>query len=284
MQLLDLLVKFRDDLKQEEEDVTHVDQRRDVEIPNLFPIQKSEKTRPTNEVLDTFEDNFPNGLGNPSSFSKYNDEPVSSMPLLLNLIPSPEEQSHRVKYNDRSEPLFTANNYDTDPFLERSLLSRPNEIDNGFSDRNSYDGEDLTTKLLLMNDIPRIPDVESQIVFQPDSSFRKNRVIPASKFQEETLLSSLPSPASSGNDIESSQDIGVSKKYPTIFESTSSAWMRPENSFPWGRIDESTSSPSSPSLGTSSNFLDSILYPRNHDVEDELAKIYSLGSLLADED
>ena len=276
LQLLDLLVKFRDDLKQEENDISHKNTyRENNEVSNVIPV-RSDKT---NEAWDDVEDNYPMFLSNPSFLSKYSshEEPVSSMPLLLNLI-SPAEQPHRVKYTDRSDPLFTTTRgvYDADPFLERNLLSRPNDINKNDDDEEEQENE---RQLMLMNDLPRIPiqdgrqdDIDSEIVFQPEASVRENRVIPASVL-EESLLLSQSSPET--DMIPLDESLGISGSRVSLPESP---WKASEG-FSWGRLDDK------PSSSQTSSFLDSILFPGNllSQSEVELGKIYSMRSPLADE-
>lgn len=273
LELLDLLTKFRDELKQQEErDVIIPTERftdNDViELPSLFE-DDSQVLGTRNDVPDGKDE----GMFTPLKSTSYGVSATVS-PLFLDLL-----AAAAAKNNDVYDPFLV----DFDPYASQSSHTRETDA------KRSYRDDREENKLLLMNDLPRIAieaegdSVDPSLMLEPDSSFRENRVIPSTKYLEEESIF-YPSLASDSTN----EDKDTLR---TMVSTLSKSKAKPHKtttvpaSFLWGRLDGASSS-SFPSQQTAS-LLDNFLFRDkpvgNREVgnrEEEVDRILSLGRIL----
>lgn len=223
LHLLDLLTKFRDDLKQQQDLTGDEAYTGD----DYLPLSASGSNHDTSD--DAWDDNnynIPFFLKVPSpSFREHpreQDTPVN-IPLLLDLLAAQTESDDND--NGLSEGSEDGGlDHDVFPYL----MGNPAKDDTNDEDRKS----------LLMNELPRIPVeigdfIESSVVLHPTSSFRENRLNPSSEFLEDSLLSSMLSsnrvnPDVLDDDQEEDKEGSKGSKSRSSFSSPFNPWNRVE--------------------------------------------------------
>ena len=255
LHLLDLLTKFRDDLQQQQ-DLTDETYTGD----DYLPLVSGSNHDTSDEVWDDNNFNTPFFLKVPSSsFKKYPREQDNSanIPLLLDFLAAQAESDDNDNgLSEGSDSLIEG--LDRDPYSY--LLGNPAKEDTNDEDR----------KLLMMNELPRIPIevgdyIERSVVLHPTSSSQGNRLNPSPEFLEDSILSSMLSSNRVNPDIlDDDQEEGNEGSKGSKSRSSFSSLFNPWNA---GGSFYSSHKPS---------FVDKILFQDKPIVshDDSLSKIY----------